>query len=193
MQFLEEYDVCGVGFIVLLKGECMYKIVKDFLMVVGCMEYRGACSADNDFGDGVGVMMYILWKFLDKWCVVNGISGFFEGFLVVGMVMLFIDGVKAVEAKKIFEASCVVEGFKVFGWCVVLVDNFVVGLFVKMMCLVYEQIFVDGVGLECEEFECKLFIARKTCEKLASFDVVLVESFYICILSFCMIVYKGMF
>ena len=53
-QLLEEHDACGVGFIASLKGERTHKIVKDSLTAVGCMEHRGACSADNDSGDGVG-------------------------------------------------------------------------------------------------------------------------------------------
>ena len=191
-QLLEEHDACGVGFIASLKGERTHKTVKDSLMAVGCMEHRGACSADNDSGDGVGVMTHIPWKLLDKWCAANGISGFSEGSSAVGMVMLPTDGAKAAEAKKILEASCVAEGLKVLGWRAVPVDNSVVGPLAKMTCPVHEQILVDGAGLEREELERKLFIARKTCEKKASSDAVLAESFYICTLSSRTIVYKGM-
>ena len=78
------------------------------------------------------------------------------------------------------------------GWRAVPVDNSVVGPLAKMTCPVHEQILVDGAGLEREELERKLFIARKTCEKSASSDAVLAESFYICTLSSRTIVYKGM-
>jgi len=97
-QLLEEHDACGVGFIASLKGERTHETVKDPLMAVGCMEHRGACSADNDSGDGVGVMTHIPWKLLDKWCAANGISGFSEGSSAVGRVMLPTDGAKAAEA-----------------------------------------------------------------------------------------------
>ena len=30
-------------------------------MSLGCMEHRGACSADNDSGDGAGLMTQIPW------------------------------------------------------------------------------------------------------------------------------------
>ena len=33
-------------------------------MSLGCMEHRGACSADNDSGDGAGVMTQIPWALL---------------------------------------------------------------------------------------------------------------------------------
>ena len=31
------------------------------LTSLGCMEHRGACSADNDSGDGAGLMTQIPW------------------------------------------------------------------------------------------------------------------------------------
>lgn len=30
------------------------------------MEHRGACSADNDSGDGSGIMMQIPWDVIEK-------------------------------------------------------------------------------------------------------------------------------
>ena len=51
-QILEERDACGVGVIASLKGERTHKCVDDSLAALGCMEHRGACSADDDSGDG---------------------------------------------------------------------------------------------------------------------------------------------
>jgi glutamate synthase (ferredoxin) len=31
-------------------------------MALGCMEHRGGCSADNDSGDGAGIMTQVPWK-----------------------------------------------------------------------------------------------------------------------------------
>ncbi len=36
------------------------------LTALGCMEHRGACSADDDSGDGAGLMTQIPWKLLKK-------------------------------------------------------------------------------------------------------------------------------
>jgi hypothetical protein len=36
------------------------------LSALGCMEHRGACSADNDSGDGAGLMTQIPWALLKK-------------------------------------------------------------------------------------------------------------------------------
>lgn len=36
------------------------------LTSLGCMEHRGACSADNDSGDGAGLMTQIPWDLLKE-------------------------------------------------------------------------------------------------------------------------------
>ena len=36
------------------------------LTALGCMEHRGACSADDDSGDGAGLMTQIPWKLLKQ-------------------------------------------------------------------------------------------------------------------------------
>ena len=33
---------------------------------LGCMEHRGACSADNDSGDGSGIMTQIPWDVIEE-------------------------------------------------------------------------------------------------------------------------------
>jgi len=53
---LQEKDACGVGVIASLKNERTHDIVQKALIALGCMEHRGACSADNDSGDGAGIM-----------------------------------------------------------------------------------------------------------------------------------------
>lgn len=41
-------------------------VVLQALTALGCMEHRGACSADDDSGDGAGLMTQIPWKLLKK-------------------------------------------------------------------------------------------------------------------------------
>ena len=72
-QLLEESDACGVGFIASLKGDRTHKTVQDALTALGCMEHRGACSADDDSGDGAGIMTNVPWKLLEKYAAENGI------------------------------------------------------------------------------------------------------------------------
>ena len=55
-----------VGFIASLKNVASHKVVAQALTALGCMEHRGACSADDDSGDGAGLMTQIPWKLLKK-------------------------------------------------------------------------------------------------------------------------------
>ena len=36
------------------------------LTSLGCMEHRGACSADADSGDGAGIMTQVPWQLLKE-------------------------------------------------------------------------------------------------------------------------------
>lgn len=50
-----ERDACGVGFIADMKGKVGPRVVLDkALVALGCMEHRGACSADSVSGWWVG-------------------------------------------------------------------------------------------------------------------------------------------
>ena len=45
---VEERDACGVGFIADITGKAKPGVVLDkALVALGCMEHRGACSADQ--------------------------------------------------------------------------------------------------------------------------------------------------
>lgn len=55
-----------VGFIANLKGIKSHTIVSQALRALGCMEHRGACSADDDSGDGAGLMTQVPWKVIKK-------------------------------------------------------------------------------------------------------------------------------
>ena len=193
-QILEERDACGVGFIASLKGEKTHKTITDALTALGCMEHRGACSADDDSGDGAGIMCDIPWKMLGKWCDANGVEGFAEGAAGVGMVFLPQDEAQAAKGKELLETAIVAEGLEVLAWRDVPVNKEVVGRMAKDTEPVIAQVLVAGA--EGDELERKLYVARKTAEKAsAACDAEMpgiAENFYVCTMSGRTIVYKGM-
>ena len=193
-QILEERDACGVGFIASLKGERTHKTVTDALTALGCMEHRGACSADDDSGDGAGVMCNIPWKMLGKYCEAEGIDGFEEGKAGVGMVFLPQDAAQAKKSREILNECVEAEGLTVLGWREVPVNKAVVGRMAKATEPVIEQILVAGA--EEDDLERKLFVARKLAEKksaaLNAEMPGIAENFYVCTMSGRTIVYKGM-
>ena len=143
-QILEERDACGVGFIASLKGEKTHKTITDALTALGCMEHRGACSADDDSGDGAGIMCDIPWKMLGKWCDANGVEGFAEGAAGVGMVFLPQDEAQAAKGKELLETAIVAEGLEVLAWRDVPVNKEVVGRMAKDTEPVIVQVLVAG-------------------------------------------------
>ena len=193
-QILEERDACGVGFIASLKGERTHKTVADALTALGCMEHRGACSADDDSGDGAGIMCNIPWKMLGKYCDDAGIAGFEEGKSGVGMVFLPQDEAQAKKSREILNECVEAEGLTVLGWREVPVNKNVVGRMAKATEPVIEQILVGGA--EEDDLERKLFVARKLAEKksaaINSEMPGIAENFYVCTMSGRTIVYKGM-
>mgnify|MGYP002776913659 FL=1 len=87
-DLLAERDACGVGFVANLKNQSSHAIVQDALTALGCMEHRGGCGADNDSGDGAGLMTKIPWLLLQKWAADQGLAPLDESKTGVGMVFL---------------------------------------------------------------------------------------------------------
>jgi len=130
-EFLtNERDACGVGFVADLKGNRNHQVLAKSLHALGCMEHRGACSADDvsikdmpvewctrtissgwiiptsmcpnkqDSGDGAGVMTDIPWEILSD--MVKPEERAHTG---VGMVFLPQDPHEANQAKAIIEGD----------------------------------------------------------------------------------------
>lgn len=63
------------------------------------MEHRGGCGADNDSGDGSGVMTSIPWGLFNNWAETQGIASFDKLHTGVGMVFLPKDNDQSQAAK----------------------------------------------------------------------------------------------
>lgn len=87
-DILSERGACGVGFIANLDNIPSHGVVKDALIALGCMEHRGGCGADNDSGDGSGLMSSIPWDFFNVWAKEQGLAPFDKLHTGVGMIFL---------------------------------------------------------------------------------------------------------
>ena len=61
-----EKDACGVGYVVSINGVASHKVLEDAKMMLLRMNHRGACSCDNDTGDGAGVTTAIPRQLFSK-------------------------------------------------------------------------------------------------------------------------------
>lgn len=87
-DILAERGACGVGFIASLRNNPSHSIIQDALTALSCMEHRGGCGADNDSGDGAGIMTRIPWSLLNEWVNEQGLPSLDEANTGVGMVFL---------------------------------------------------------------------------------------------------------
>ncbi|KAK7378064.1 hypothetical protein VNO80_03500 [Phaseolus coccineus] len=191
-DILSERGACGVGFIANLENKGSHEIVKDALNALSCMEHRGGCGADNDSGDGSGLMTAVPWDLLDNWANKQGIASFDKLHTGVGMVFLPKDAQHLNEAKKVIVNTFRQEGLEVLGWRPVPVNTSVVGYYAKETMPNIQQVFVKIVKEEnVDDIERELYICRKLIEKAVSSES-WGNELYFCSLSNQTIVYKGM-
>ncbi|KAG6517239.1 hypothetical protein ZIOFF_020619 [Zingiber officinale] len=191
-DIISERGACGVGFIANLKNEPSHKIVNDALIALGCMEHRGGCGADNDSGDGAGLMTSIPWDLYNNWAVKQGLASLDRSKTGVGMIFLpkdenFEKGAKSVITKIFLE-----EGLEVIGWRPVPVNTSVVGYYAKETMPNIQQVFVKVLKEEkVDDIERELYICRKLIERAAKSEE-WEDDLYFCSLSNRTVVYKGM-
>ncbi|CAN6206347.1 unnamed protein product [Urochloa humidicola] len=191
-EILSERGACGVGFVANLKNVPSFNIVRDALTALGCMEHRGGCGADNDSGDGSGLMSGIPWDLFDDWANKQGLAPFNRTNTGVGMVFLPQDEKSMEEAKAETEKVFKDEGLEVLGWRSVPVNVSVVGRYAKETMPNIQQIFVKVAKEDNpDDMERELYICRKLIERSAKSSS-WADELYFCSLSSRTIVYKGM-
>jgi len=191
---VEERDACGVGFIASGAGTATHKLIEQALSALSCLEHRGGCSADQDSGDGAGLMTAIPWKLFESWFADAEISMLPTDQLGVGMVFLPQDANLANTAREIVEDVLRQQDLTVLGWRVVPVKDSVLGTQARENKPHIEQLIVTSPSRRGDELERKLFKARRRIGKALDLDGTLKwsDDFYICSFSNRTIVYKGM-
>ncbi|KAK9057732.1 hypothetical protein SSX86_022569 [Deinandra increscens subsp. villosa] len=191
-DILAERGACGVGFIANLDNKGSHEIVQDALTALGCMEHRGGCGADNDSGDGSGLMTSIPWEFFNDWAGKEGIAPFDQLHTGVGMVFLPQDEKLMEQAKSVIVNIFNQEGLEVLAWRSVPVNTPIVGYYARETMPNIQQVFVKIIKEDdVDDIERELYICRKLIEKKASSEAWGSE-LYFCSLSNRTIVYKGM-
>ncbi len=194
---VEERDACGVGFIADQQGRASHKLVVDTLTALNCMEHRGGCCADQDSGDGAGIMTAIPWELLGKWAEEKGLEKLVPGKTGVAMVFLPQQAEDAKTAREIFEQAVADTGLAFLGWREVPVAPETLGPLALKFQPQVEQAVVVSEALEEDALERSLFIARRRFEQnrtkqaKASGSAHLSDA-YVCSFSGRTIVYKGM-
>ena len=61
-----EHDACGIGAVVNIKGEKSNKVINDALDILENLKHRGGTGADENTGDGAGILIQIPHYFCQK-------------------------------------------------------------------------------------------------------------------------------
>ena len=183
---VEERDACGVGFIADVRGSGSHQLIEQALLALGCLEHRGGCSADQDSGDGSGMMTAIPRDVLAPWFAENGLNMPESERLGVGMVFLPQADQERADAKAHIEEIVNKYNIKILGWRAVPVHPQVLGRQARENQPYVEQILVTSPDLAGSQFDRLLYIARSEVGKQ------LADDFYFCSFSCRTIVYKGM-
>lgn len=191
---VEERDACGVGFIACQSGKATHELIERALLALGCLEHRGGCSADQDSGDGAGLMTAIPWNLFKSWFESQKISMPSTEQLGVGMIFLPQEEDIVKQAREIVESILAQEDLKVLGWRVVPVQENILGIQARENEPKIEQIIVSSSNLRGDELDRKLYKARRRIGKALDASGILKwsDDFYICSFSNRTIVYKGM-
>ncbi|MDZ8240777.1 MAG: glutamate synthase large subunit [Nostoc sp. ChiQUE01a] len=186
---VEERDACGVGFIAHRQNHASHEIVEKALAALTCLEHRGGCSADQDSGDGAGVLTAIPWELLQEEFAQRGQELLPTSNKAVGMIFLPQDRQAAQKARAVVEQVAAEERLIVLGWRVVPVQPDLLGMQARENQPQIEQVMLASEDKSGDELERQLYITRRRIGK-AAHNVS--GEFYICSLSSRTIVYKGM-
>lgn len=185
-----EHDACGIGFVANIKGQRSHDIIQRGLEVLERMAHRGAEGADNETGDGAGILLQIPAIFR-AW--VDGLPQ--NGKYGTGLVFLPTDFDQSTKCQETFERIVHDEQFSLIGWRDVPTDNSKIGEIARSSEPTIKQVFITSKKdiSNPAEFERKLYIIRKQVEaKISNLGIAQRGMFYIVSLSSQVIIYKGM-
>ena len=182
-----EKGSCGFGLIAQMDGRESHWLVSTAVSSLARLTHRGAVAADGKTGDGCGLLMRNPADFLAAIADENGIALPEE--YAVGMVFLNREAGRADAARQRLRMEIEKESLDVIGWREVPTDPGVCGEEALKTLPGIEQVFIGAEnGLSANEFDRRLFVARRRAEKLLAED----DSFYVPSLSCRTISYKGL-
>jgi glutamate synthase (ferredoxin) len=194
---VEERDACGVGFIADQQGRASHRLVSDTLSALTCMEHRGGCCADQESGDGAGIMTAIPWELLQSWADEAN-----KGHLVpekTGVAMVFLPQQANDEqmARSLFEQAVNATDLVFLGWRDVPIAPETLGPLALEFQPRIAQAVVISASLTGDALERSLFLARRRFEQSLAQKIIetgnqQLANAYTCSFSSRTIVYKGM-
>lgn len=183
-----EHDACGIAAVANIRGIASYKVICDALEILMNLEHRGGAGAEENSGDGAGILIQIPHDFFKTQDLGFELSK--RGDYAVAQMFLSPNLDAKEEAKTLFLEGLKEKNLEFLGFRAVPFNPSDLGESALKAMPYFLQAFVKrpakvAAGLE---FERLLYTARRLIEKRA-FNV---PKFYFSSFSSRTIVYKGM-
>ncbi len=182
-----EKDGCGFGLIAHMDDAPSHRLVTMGISALSRLTHRGAIAADGKTGDGCGLLLKMPEIFLRAKAEEAKLK--LAELFAVGMVFLPRHKARRHKCVHILEQKLVGEELTVAGWREVPVDVSACGARALETMPFIAQIFVNATNNDAQDFERRLFIARRRAEVAPGVSR---EMFYVASLSSRVIVYKGL-
>ena len=166
-----ERDACGIGFVANITGRPSHTIIEQGVEVLVNLEHRGACGCDPETGDGAGLLLQIPHDFFAQQALAEGFALPAAGAYGVGMLFLSPREDQSRAGRQMVEEVIASEGLRVLGWRRVPTNAKAIGWLARESEPEVYQVFIgqgEGVALDDDAFERKLFIVRKSTEREAA-------------------------
>ena len=185
-----EHDACGVSFVVDLHGRASHELVAKGLTSLCNLDHRGAKGAEENTGDGAGILTQIPDRFL------RAVTPFElpdVGSYAVGLAFIPAEAAASDAAAAGIEKICAEEQAEVLGWRDVPVDPSMIGVTALDAMPTFRQLFLADLtgartGIDLDRLA---YVVRKRTEH----EIVTPDgdpAVYFPSLSCRTLVYKGM-
>lgn len=189
----EEHDACGLAFVATLKKESTRQIVEDGLEALLRLDHRGAVGAEENTGDGAGILVSVPDEFLRSAFSKENVQLPEQGKYAVGIAFMEQNESLRKEQFAKFEKIVTKENLSILGFRNLPIDDSAIGSIAKNS-MPYFVMFAIGSNnssdqnnsqnFDCDKFERKVYRARKIVQNEVGL--------YFASLSSKTITYKGM-
>lgn len=189
-DFRFEHDACGMGFIARIDGTKSNRILKLAIKGVCNVTHRGAVDADEQTGDGAGIMTQIPHKVFRK--EIAGLSSMISRDEELGVGVFFFprENDAVVQCKRLVENITRSRNLQLLMWRTVPTDSYFLGeKAAATQPNIVHLLVGKPAGLSDDNYERLLYITRKEIEQAAKRENL---SLYIASFSCRTIVYKGL-
>ena len=182
---------CGVGVVMDLNGQRSHDIVRDGLDLVASMEHRGTTGAEENTGDGAGILLQIPHEFFANEFDVELPD---PGEYAVGSVFLPQDESAAKQLKSRMEEHLTTEGLDLIDWRSVPTDNSDLGqTALDSEPRIAQCLVTPTEPMSAEEFDRQVYLGRRVAENAISAEAIPgSDRFYVVSLDRKTVVYKGL-